>query len=317
MPVQVARAGPRWRRSMWTLRLKRWRARAALPSTSTGPGPELGRRSGLPKTTGFRHRLKIFSAPGRPRARHRPGFTAGGDAVGGGVHYGQGRFRLEPDGLLPGRWHRGRSDWFLSAALDLVLDGKSSAPRRRHPLGDIKVFLPPAPRRARRTGSGPAVSANPLKAWLEKDGTLLRLRLARPKSNIVDAAMIAALRSALDEHLPSARLKAVLLDAEGPHFSFGASVEEHLPETCARMLRDLHTLILQILGSPVPVLSAVRGQCLGGGLRSYPGAPFRGTKLGQPVQLAVFAPAASACCRADRRAAEDLFPDATWDLGMN
>ncbi|MBM2828965.1 MAG: bamR, partial [Actinobacteria bacterium] len=110
------------------------------------------------------------------------------------------------------------------------------------------------------------MSANPLKVGLEKDGSLLRLRLSRPKANIVDAAMIAALRSALGEHLPDARLKAVLLDAEGPHFSFGASVEEHLPESCARMLRDLHALILQILGSPVPVLSAVRGQCLGGGL---------------------------------------------------
>ena len=31
---------------------------------------------------------------------------------------------------------------------------------------------------------------NPLKAWLERDGGLLRLRLARPKANIVDAAMI-------------------------------------------------------------------------------------------------------------------------------
>ncbi|MBF8259335.1 MAG: bamR [Actinobacteria bacterium] len=78
------------------------------------------------------------------------------------------------------------------------------------------------------------MSANPLKVGLEKDGSLLRLRLSRPKANIVDAAMIAALRSALGEHLPDARLKAVLLDAEGPHFSFGASVEEHLPESCAR-----------------------------------------------------------------------------------
>jgi cyclohexa-1,5-dienecarbonyl-CoA hydratase len=28
----------------------------------------------------------------------------------------------------------------------------------------------------------------------------------------------------------------VLLDAEGPHFSFGASVEEHLADRCAGML---------------------------------------------------------------------------------
>ena len=138
----------------------------------------------------------------------------------------------------------------------------------------------------------------PLHVELEKDGALLRLRLSRPKANIVDAAMIGALRAALGEHLTDARLRAVLLEAEGPHFSFGASVEEHLPGSAAAMLRELHALILQLVGSPVPVLVAVRGQCLGGGLElaaaghlifAAPGAMF-----GQPeIRLAVFAPAAS------------------------
>ena len=142
------------------------------------------------------------------------------------------------------------------------------------------------------------MGATPLHVELEKDGALLRLRLSRPKANIVDAAMIGALRAALGEHLTYARLRAVLLEAEGPHFSFGASVEEHLPGSVAAMLRELHALILQIVGSPVPVLVAVRGQCLGGGLElaaaghlifAAPGAMF-----GQPeIRLAVFAPAAS------------------------
>jgi cyclohexa-1,5-dienecarbonyl-CoA hydratase len=149
----------------------------------------------------------------------------------------------------------------------------------------------------------------------EKDGALLRLRLSRPKANIVDAAMIAAIRSALDEHLPGTRLRAVLLEAEGPHFSFGASVEEHLPGSFAAMLRELHALVLQLVASPVPVLVAVRGQCLGGGLEvaaaghlifAAPGAMF-----GQPeIKLAVFAPAAS-CLLPERigpsRAADLLF----------
>ena len=79
------------------------------------------------------------------------------------------------------------------------------------------------------------MGATPLHVELEKDGALLRLRLSRPKANIVDAAMIAALRAALDEHLSGARLRAMLLEAEGPHFSFGASVEEHLPGSCAAL----------------------------------------------------------------------------------
>jgi len=142
------------------------------------------------------------------------------------------------------------------------------------------------------------MGATPLTVELEKDGALLRLRLSRPKANIVDAAMIGALRAALGGHLTDARLRAVLLTAEGPHFSFGASVEEHLPGSAAAMLRDLHALLLTLVGSPVPVLVAVRGQCLGGGLElaaaghlifAAPGAMF-----GQPeIKLAVFAPAAS------------------------
>jgi len=150
------------------------------------------------------------------------------------------------------------------------------------------------------------MGAPPLHVELEKDGALLRLRLSRPKANIVDAAMVGALRAALGEHLTDARLRAVLLEAEGPHFSFGASVEEHLPGSAAAMLRELHALILQIVGSPVPVLVAVRGQCLGGGLElaaaghlifAAPGAMF-----GQPeIRLAVFAPAAS--CLLRRRSA--------------
>lgn len=157
------------------------------------------------------------------------------------------------------------------------------------------------------------MSASPVKAWLEKEGMLLRLRLARPKANIVDAAMIASLQSALGGHLSGARLRAVLLDAEGPHFSFGASVEEHLPESCAWMLRQLHALILQLLESPVPVLVAVRGQCLGGGLEVAAAGHLifaaPDAKMGQPeIKLAVFAPAASCLLpeRIGQARAEDL-----------
>jgi cyclohexa-1,5-dienecarbonyl-CoA hydratase len=154
---------------------------------------------------------------------------------------------------------------------------------------------------------------SPLKVSLERDGKLLRLTLARPKANIVDAAMIAALTAALGEHLPAAPLRAVILGAEGPHFSFGASVEEHLPGSFSQMLQSLHALVRQLVQSPVPVLVAVRGQCLGGGLEvaaagnlifAAPGAMF-----GQPeVKLAVFAPAASCLLpeRIGQSHAEDL-----------
>lgn len=142
------------------------------------------------------------------------------------------------------------------------------------------------------------MSESPLKVWLEHDDKLLRLRMARPKANIVDAAMITAMRAALTENLSNPALRGVLLDAEGPHFSFGASVEEHLPESCTQMLQSLHALIEQLLECPVPVLVAIQGQCLGGGLEVAAAGHLLfaapGAALGQPeIKLAVFAPAAS------------------------
>lgn len=137
----------------------------------------------------------------------------------------------------------------------------------------------------------------PVKTWHEANGRLLRMRLNRPKANLVDAVMIAALDQAL-EHLGNSQLGAALIDAEGPHFSFGASVEEHLPSQCTAMLAGLHRLVLRMVESPVPLLVAVRGQCLGGGLElALAGHLMFVTpeaNLGQPeMKLGVFAPAAS------------------------
>ncbi len=142
---------------------------------------------------------------------------------------------------------------------------------------------------------------------------MLRLRLARPKANILDAAMIAALGNAFAAHAGNSALRGVLIDHEGPHFSFGASVEEHLPGKCEAMLKGLHALVLRMLAWPAPILVAARGQCLGGGLElacagnllfAAPDAQF-----GQPeLKLAVFAPAASCLLppRIGQARAEDL-----------
>jgi cyclohexa-1,5-dienecarbonyl-CoA hydratase len=138
----------------------------------------------------------------------------------------------------------------------------------------------------------------PLKVWREADGRLLRVRLNRPKANLIDAEMIAALDRAFAEHLGNTHIAAILLDAEGPHFSFGASVEEHLPDQCAAMLAGLHGLVIRMVDSQTPILAAVRGQCLGGGIEVALAAHLifvaADATLGQPeMKLGVFAPAAS------------------------
>ena len=154
---------------------------------------------------------------------------------------------------------------------------------------------------------------SPLRAWLERDGALLRLRLARPKANLIDAAMIGALSNAFDSYRNNSSLLAALIDHDGAHFSFGASVQEHLPAQCGEMLHGLHALLARMLEWPKPILIAVRGQCLGGGFElalagslifAAPDARF-----GQPeMKLGVFAPAASVLLplRIGQAHAEDL-----------
>lgn len=144
-------------------------------------------------------------------------------------------------------------------------------------------------------------------------GGLLELRLNRPKANIIDAAMIAALDASFATCADKTDLKAVMLCAEGAHFSFGASVEEHLPGSFRDMIAGLHALLKRMLFLPLPILVAIRGSCLGGGLEvalaghrlfAAPDA-----KLGQPeMMLGVFAPAASCLmpARVGQAAANDL-----------
>lgn len=138
----------------------------------------------------------------------------------------------------------------------------------------------------------------PLAVWLEEDGALLRLRLNAPRANLVDGPMIDALTDALTENMDQPLLRGIVVDSDGPSFSYGASVAEHLPGECRRMLGGLHALILRMVECPVPILVAVRGKCLGGGLEVALAGHLLfvrpDAELGQPeIKLGVFAPAAS------------------------
>ena len=138
-----------------------------------------------------------------------------------------------------------------------------------------------------------------VRAQVVENGSVHRLTLDAGKGNVIDRRVVDEIAEAWSSAVADARTAAVLIEGSGGHFSFGASVEEHRPEEVAAMLGRLHGLIFRLLNSPVPLLFAIRGQCLGGGLElaltgtrifTHPSA-----KLGQPeVNLGVFAPAASA-----------------------
>lgn len=157
------------------------------------------------------------------------------------------------------------------------------------------------------------VAVAPLRRDVLDDGAIWCLSLGGSRGNILDSRLMEALTETFVEARRSAALRAVLLTGEGPHFSFGASVQEHLRPQVAAMLDRFHRLLSALLASEVTVLAAVRGQCLGGGLelvtlchRVFAAADAR---LGQPeINLGVFAPVASVALveRVGRGVAEDL-----------
>jgi cyclohexa-1,5-dienecarbonyl-CoA hydratase len=144
-------------------------------------------------------------------------------------------------------------------------------------------------------------------------GAYWRVVLGGSKGNILDAALIGALHHMFVAAAADPRLKAICLEGQGTHFSYGASVQEHMPDQVEGMLYRLRRLLLAMLDSSVVAMAAVRGQCLGGGLELITlchrifAAPD--ARLGQPeIALGVFAPAASVLLRerVALGAAEDL-----------
>lgn len=132
----------------------------------------------------------------------------------------------------------------------------------------------------------------------EEPAGLRRLRIEKPKGNVLDSLLCAELRAELGR-LVDDEARLVVVEGAGPHFSFGASIEEHLPAGAAEMLRALHDLVEALASCPVPTLAAVRGHCLGGGLEVALACDLvfveESTVLATPeIRLGVFAPSATA-----------------------
>jgi cyclohexa-1,5-dienecarbonyl-CoA hydratase len=144
-------------------------------------------------------------------------------------------------------------------------------------------------------------------------GVVWRVWLATPKANILDMDKVERLDALFARAAAERDLKAVEIEGEGPHFSFGASVEEHLPGKFESMIPGFHRLFELLFDSEVTTLAAVRGQCLGGALElaSLCNRVFAApdATMGQPeIALGVFAPVASVALpdRIGRSRAEDL-----------
>jgi cyclohexa-1,5-dienecarbonyl-CoA hydratase len=98
-----------------------------------------------------------------------------------------------------------------------------------------------------------------------RSSTWASIVFAHPTGNILTAEIVSALRATLADLAEERRLRLVTIEGDGQNFSFGASIPEHTAEEIARVLPDMHALIVDLLELPAPTAAIVRGRCLGGG----------------------------------------------------
>jgi cyclohexa-1,5-dienecarbonyl-CoA hydratase len=155
---------------------------------------------------------------------------------------------------------------------------------------------------------------------LTHDGQVARIVLAAPKANILDRAMMSEIVEILATLRHHDNLKAVVVVGEGPHFSFGASIEEHLPGEIAQTLELLRALLEAFANARAPTIAAVHGQCLGGGLELALACDLvmaeEGAQFSLPeIKLGVFPPAGAALLPVRigaSRSAELVITGETW-----
>ncbi len=137
-----------------------------------------------------------------------------------------------------------------------------------------------------------------IKLIYEHDAAIARLILNAPKANILDAGMMHEIILVATKLRAEKQLKALLIEGEGKHFSFGASVAEHTKDKAEAMLNTFHEMFYRLRDLSLPVIASISGQCLGGGFELALFAHFmfadKSANMGVPeIKLGVFPPPAS------------------------
>jgi len=104
--------------------------------------------------------------------------------------------------------------------------------------------------------------------YLKVDHTdgVARITLARPKHNVLNIEMMNELNGQLEILLSEQALKCVVLLGEGPSWCAGVEVADHQPEMVDEMIATFNRIFELIHQFEVPLIAAVQGACLGGGM---------------------------------------------------
>ena len=105
---------------------------------------------------------------------------------------------------------------------------------------------------------------------LEIQGPIAVIRLNRPaKRNALNDGLILGLRELFEKELPETGVRAAVLDGAGEHFCAGLDLSELKDRDAGQGLmhsRMWHAALEQVQFGPVPVVAALHGAVVGGGL---------------------------------------------------
>ena len=112
---------------------------------------------------------------------------------------------------------------------------------------------------------------------LERHGSIRWLRMNRPEAlNAFDAPMIEQMRARVAAIADDPDARAVVLCGNGRSFSTGVDVKGLASaEIGIQWFRDWHQMIAELEALEIPVIAAIQGHCLGGGVMLTLAADYR------------------------------------------
>jgi enoyl-CoA hydratase/carnithine racemase len=142
---------------------------------------------------------------------------------------------------------------------------------------------------------------------VERDEAIATIRLDRPPMNALNAQVQDEIAAAAAQVGADHAIRAVVVYGGGKVFAAGADIKEMADASYARVAEDsrrLQAAFTAVAKIPKPVVAAVSGYALGGGLELALCADFRvageGARLGQPEMLLGVIPGAGGTQRLPR-----------------
>ena len=132
-----------------------------------------------------------------------------------------------------------------------------------------------------------------------RDGAWRRLVLRAPRGNLLSLELVRELGAAIHVLESQRGIKWLTIEGSGGEFSYGARIQEHVPEMMATVLPETHRVFKRLLAFPAPTAALVEGRCLGGGFELALACDdiiaTDSATFGLPeIRLAAFPPAAAA-----------------------